>query len=70
MKFSDFFFYLVFMKFGGLCMLLVSTKHKLFTFYAGVGNISAAMLFPVLMYNLRLGVSGAALATVASQYAL
>ncbi|CAA7400151.1 unnamed protein product [Spirodela intermedia] len=37
-------------------------------FCVGVGNISAAMLFPVLMYTLRLGVSGAALATVASQY--
>ncbi|MQM02341.1 hypothetical protein Taro_035106 [Colocasia esculenta] len=34
----------------------------------GIGNMSAVVLFPVLMYSLRLGVSGAALATVASQY--
>uniref|UniRef100_A0A1D1ZBF2 Protein DETOXIFICATION n=1 Tax=Anthurium amnicola TaxID=1678845 RepID=A0A1D1ZBF2_9ARAE len=37
-------------------------------FCVGVGNISAVILFPVLMYSLRLGVSGAAIATVASQY--
>ncbi|XP_078446857.1 MATE efflux family protein [Wolffia australiana] len=37
-------------------------------FCVGLGNISAAVLFPILMYSLHWGVSGAALATVASQY--
>lgn len=39
-------------------------------FYAGVGNLSSVVLLPVLVYSLGLGVTGAALATVASQYVL
>ncbi|XP_042508826.1 protein DETOXIFICATION 45, chloroplastic isoform X2 [Macadamia integrifolia] len=34
----------------------------------GGGNLLAVFLFPILMYNCRLGVTGAAIATVASQY--
>ncbi|KAK4775192.1 hypothetical protein SAY86_010127 [Trapa natans] len=34
----------------------------------GVGNVLAVFLFPILMYSLRLGVTGAALSTVISQY--
>ncbi|XP_077254010.1 MATE efflux family protein isoform X2 [Tasmannia lanceolata] len=34
----------------------------------GVGNLSAVFLLPILMYSFRLGVTGAAIATVASQY--
>ncbi|XP_030450655.2 protein DETOXIFICATION 45, chloroplastic [Syzygium oleosum] len=34
----------------------------------GIGNLAAVFLFPVLMYGFRLGVVGAALSTVASQY--
>ncbi|KAJ4774959.1 Protein DETOXIFICATION [Rhynchospora pubera] len=36
--------------------------------YLGVGNLSSVVLLPVLVYSLGLGVTGAALATVASQY--
>lgn len=35
--------------------------------HAGIGNLAAVFLFPVLMYGFRLGVVGAALSTVASQ---
>ncbi|KAK9287329.1 hypothetical protein L1049_015744 [Liquidambar formosana] len=34
----------------------------------GVGNFSAVILFPLLMYYFRLGVTGAAISTVVSQY--
>ncbi|CAN0845422.1 Protein DETOXIFICATION 45, chloroplastic [Linum grandiflorum] len=34
----------------------------------GLGNLSLVFLFPVLMYQQKLGVTGAALATVLSQY--
>ncbi|KAI3441166.1 Protein DETOXIFICATION (Multidrug and toxic compound extrusion protein), partial [Psidium guajava] len=34
----------------------------------GIGNLAAVFLFPVLMYGFRLGVVGAALSTVVSQY--
>ncbi|CAN1770739.1 Protein DETOXIFICATION 45, chloroplastic [Linum perenne] len=34
----------------------------------GLGNLSAVFLFPLLMYRLNLGVAGAAIATVVSQY--
>ncbi|KAK7386079.1 hypothetical protein VNO78_32164 [Psophocarpus tetragonolobus] len=34
----------------------------------GIGNFSAVFLFPLLMYYLRLGVTGAAISTVISQY--
>ncbi|KAL4186517.1 hypothetical protein AMTRI_Chr09g14480 [Amborella trichopoda] len=34
----------------------------------GVGNLSAAFLFPLLMYFCGLGITGAAIATVTSQY--
>lgn len=36
--------------------------------HAGIGNLLAVVLFPVLMYSLRLGVTGAAISTVISQY--
>ncbi|XP_072966533.1 protein DETOXIFICATION 45, chloroplastic isoform X1 [Typha angustifolia] len=36
--------------------------------YVGLGNLSSLVLLPVLAYSLHLGVTGAALATVASQY--
>ena len=36
--------------------------------YAGLGNLSAIFLFPILMYYLKLGVTGAAISTVVSQY--
>ncbi|XP_029124873.1 protein DETOXIFICATION 45, chloroplastic isoform X1 [Cajanus cajan] len=34
----------------------------------GIGNFSAVFLFPLLMYYFRLGVTGAAISTVLSQY--
>ncbi|XP_060667443.1 protein DETOXIFICATION 45, chloroplastic isoform X2 [Ziziphus jujuba] len=34
----------------------------------GIGNLLAVVLFPVLMYSFRLGVTGAAISTVVSQY--
>lgn len=37
---------------------------------AGIGNLSAVFLFPLLMYYFRLGASGAAISTVISQYVL
>ncbi|KAF8759349.1 hypothetical protein HU200_010390 [Digitaria exilis] len=36
--------------------------------YSGLGNISAVVLLPFFVYSLKLGLTGAALATVASQY--
>lgn len=36
--------------------------------YSGLGNISAAVLLPFFVYSLNLGLNGAALATIASQY--
>ena len=38
--------------------------------FAGLGNFSAVFLFPALMYYLRLGVTGAAISTIVSQYVL
>uniref|UniRef100_A0A5B7AMH5 Protein DETOXIFICATION n=1 Tax=Davidia involucrata TaxID=16924 RepID=A0A5B7AMH5_DAVIN len=37
-------------------------------FCLGVGNFSAIFLFPILMYYFQLGVTGAAISTVLSQY--
>uniref|UniRef100_A0A6N2L6L7 Protein DETOXIFICATION n=1 Tax=Salix viminalis TaxID=40686 RepID=A0A6N2L6L7_SALVM len=37
-------------------------------FCLGLGNLSAIFLFPTLMYYLKLGVTGAAISTVVSQY--
>ncbi|KAI3813663.1 hypothetical protein L1987_18392 [Smallanthus sonchifolius] len=37
-------------------------------FCLGVGNLAAVFFFPVLMYVFRLGVTGAAISTIASQY--
>lgn len=37
---------------------------------AGIGNCSAIFLFPLLMYYFKLGVSGAAISSVISQYVL
>ncbi|XP_062177307.1 protein DETOXIFICATION 45, chloroplastic-like [Alnus glutinosa] len=34
----------------------------------GIGNLAAVFLFPLLMYTFRLGVTGAAISTVVSQY--
>ena len=36
--------------------------------FAGFGNFTAILLFPLLMYHFGLGVSGAAISTVISQY--
>lgn len=38
--------------------------------FAGLGNLTAVFLFPLLMYYFRLGVTGAAISTVVSQYVL
>lgn len=38
--------------------------------FAGLGNLSAVFLFPLLMHYFRLGVTGAAISTVVSQYVL
>lgn len=35
---------------------------------AGLGNLAAVFFFPILMYVFRLGVTGAAISTIASQY--
>uniref|UniRef100_M1AGK8 Protein DETOXIFICATION n=1 Tax=Solanum tuberosum TaxID=4113 RepID=M1AGK8_SOLTU len=35
---------------------------------AGLGNLSAVLFFPVFMYTFQLGITGAAISTVASQY--
>lgn len=37
-------------------------------FRAGFGNFTAILLFPLFMYYCRLGVYGAAISTVVSQY--
>ncbi|KAK8665230.1 hypothetical protein V6N13_005403 [Hibiscus sabdariffa] len=37
-------------------------------FCLGVGNVLSIFFFPILMYGLRMGVTGAALSTVLSQY--
>ncbi|XP_059647398.1 protein DETOXIFICATION 45, chloroplastic-like isoform X2 [Cornus florida] len=37
-------------------------------FCLGVGNFSAIFLFPILMYYFRMGVTGAAISTILSQY--
>ncbi|TYH78178.1 hypothetical protein ES332_D04G207700v1 [Gossypium tomentosum] len=37
-------------------------------FCLGVGNLSSILFFPLFMYGLRMGVTGAALSTVLSQY--
>lgn len=42
------------------------TKTPLFC--VGVGNLSSVVLLPLLAYSFRLGITGAAIATVASQY--
>lgn len=42
------------------------TKTPLFC--VGLGNLSAVLLLPILMYSFHFGVTGAAIATVASQY--
>ncbi|PVH64783.1 hypothetical protein PAHAL_2G356500 [Panicum hallii] len=36
--------------------------------YSGLGNISAVVLLPFFVYSLKLGLTGAAIATIASQY--
>ncbi|CAN6198801.1 unnamed protein product [Urochloa humidicola] len=36
--------------------------------YSGLGNISAVVLLPFFVYSLKLGLTGAAVATIASQY--
>jgi Na+-driven multidrug efflux pump len=38
--------------------------------FAGFGNFSAVLLFPLLMNYFGLGVTGAAISTVVSQYVL
>ena len=38
--------------------------------FAGFGNFSAVLMFPLLMYYFGLGVTGAAISTVVSQYVL
>lgn len=45
---------------------LKDTKTPLYA--SGAGNILNALLFPICIFTLRFGVSGAAIATVASQY--
>uniref|UniRef100_A0A0D9Z0N4 Protein DETOXIFICATION n=1 Tax=Oryza glumipatula TaxID=40148 RepID=A0A0D9Z0N4_9ORYZ len=37
-------------------------------FFIGLGNLSAVVLLPLLIYVFRLGITGAAISTVASQY--
>jgi len=37
---------------------------------SGLGNISAVVLLPFFVYSLKLGLTGAAIATIASQYVL
>ncbi|KAK1587153.1 hypothetical protein Q3G72_010179 [Acer saccharum] len=34
----------------------------------GLGNLAAVFMFPILMYHFQLGVTGAAISTIASQY--
>lgn len=36
--------------------------------YIGLGNLSAVVLLPLLIYGFKLGITGAAISTVASQY--
>ncbi|BAT09273.1 protein DETOXIFICATION 45, chloroplastic isoform X1 [Oryza sativa Japonica Group] len=50
----------------GIFRGLKDTKTPLL--YSGLGNISAVLLLPFLVYSLNLGLNGAALATIASQY--
>jgi Na+-driven multidrug efflux pump len=52
----------------GIFRGLKDTKTPLL--YSGLGNISAVLLLPFLVYSLNLGLNGAALATIASQYVL
>ncbi|XP_071702734.1 protein DETOXIFICATION 45, chloroplastic-like [Rutidosis leptorrhynchoides] len=37
-------------------------------FCLGLGNLAAVFFFPILMYGFKLGVTGAAISTIASQY--
>ncbi|PAN31016.1 hypothetical protein PAHAL_5G388800 [Panicum hallii] len=37
-------------------------------FYIGLGNLSAVVLLPLLIYGFQLGITGAAISTVVSQY--
>ncbi|XP_040383382.1 protein DETOXIFICATION 45, chloroplastic-like isoform X2 [Oryza brachyantha] len=50
----------------GIFRGLKDTKTPLL--YSGLGNISAVALLPFFVYSLNLGLNGAALATIASQY--
>uniref|UniRef100_A0A0D9XGD7 Protein DETOXIFICATION n=1 Tax=Leersia perrieri TaxID=77586 RepID=A0A0D9XGD7_9ORYZ len=50
----------------GIFRGLKDTKTPLL--YSGLGNISAVVLLPFFVYSLNLGLNGAALATIASQY--
>uniref|UniRef100_A0A0E0DWV9 Protein DETOXIFICATION n=1 Tax=Oryza meridionalis TaxID=40149 RepID=A0A0E0DWV9_9ORYZ len=50
----------------GIFRGLKDTKTPLL--YSGLGNISAVLLLPFFVYSLNLGLNGAALATIASQY--
>uniref|UniRef100_A0A8R7UZ25 Polysaccharide biosynthesis protein C-terminal domain-containing protein n=1 Tax=Triticum urartu TaxID=4572 RepID=A0A8R7UZ25_TRIUA len=36
--------------------------------FIGLGNVSAVVLLPLLIYGFKLGITGAAISTVASQY--
>lgn len=49
-----------------MCCLSVRTLTMLLC--AGFGNLTAVVLFPLLIYYFQLGVSGAAITTVISQY--
>lgn len=48
------------------CCIVAECRNK----SSGLGNISAAVLLPFFVYSLNLGLNGAALATIASQYVL
>ncbi|WVZ65768.1 hypothetical protein U9M48_015080 [Paspalum notatum var. saurae] len=50
----------------GIFRGLKDTKTPLL--YSGLGNISAVVLLPFFVYSLNLGLTGAALATIGSQY--
>ncbi|WVY91989.1 hypothetical protein V8G54_037503 [Vigna mungo] len=65
-------YYLLFPTANALHVKITLTAFKLdialAVFLYGIGNFSSVFLFPLLMYYFRLGVTGAAISTVISQY--
>lgn len=53
-----------------VCFFIFTVNWCLSVSCAGIGNLFAAFLLPTLIYYFRLGVTGAAMSTVISQYVI